>query len=139
MLLRRSKSGDLGKNGRKTQALREAELERQRLAAIPPKLPEFANHSEQLSKTFGTDLRPESPANLPRTSGFSSVRPSVDQPRSYGVAVATPPVPGHDHDPYARTESMTHRGRYSYASSAVSASASAPRRVRRRKDPTPLK
>ncbi|KAJ5780449.1 hypothetical protein N7457_005609 [Penicillium paradoxum] len=38
-------------------------------------------------------------------------------------------------DPYARTESMTHRGRYSYASSAVS-TVNSPRRVRRRKDPT---
>lgn len=41
-------------------------------------------------------------------------------------------------DPYARTESMTHRGRYSYASSAVS-TLNSPRRVRRRKDPTPYK
>jgi hypothetical protein len=41
-------------------------------------------------------------------------------------------------DPYARTESMTHRGRYSYASSAVS-TINSPRRVRRRKDPTPFK
>ena len=37
-------------------------------------------------------------------------------------------------DPYARTESMTHRGRYSYASSAIS-TINSPRRVRRRKDP----
>ncbi|KAI5464102.1 hypothetical protein BGZ63DRAFT_351176 [Mariannaea sp. PMI_226] len=134
MLLRRSKSGDLGKNGRKTQAIREAELERQRLAAIPPKLPEFANHTEQLSKSFGTDLRPESPANVPRTSGFSSVRASVDSPRNYG---SLPAALNNDFDPYARTESMTHRGRYSYASSAVSA-VNTPRRVRRRKDPTPM-
>ncbi|KAL2114739.1 hypothetical protein VUR80DRAFT_49 [Thermomyces stellatus] len=49
-----------------------------------------------------------------------------------------PPVPATPaFDPYARTESMTHRGRYSYASSAVS-TINSPRRVRRRKDPTPF-
>ncbi|KAK7414764.1 hypothetical protein QQZ08_012509 [Neonectria magnoliae] len=139
MLLRRSKSGDLGKGGRKAQALREAELERQRLAAasrIPPKLPEFANNTEQLSKSFGADLRPESPANVPRSADYSSIRPSVEQPRNYG-AVPVPPLPNGGFDPYARTESMTHRGRYSYASSAIS-TVNSPRRVRRRKDPTPL-
>jgi septin family protein len=57
--------------------------------------------------------------------------------------VPIPPVPtsgsrnGDWVDPYARTESMTHRGRYSYASSAVS-TINSPRRVRRRKDPTPF-
>lgn len=41
-------------------------------------------------------------------------------------------------DPYARTESMTNRGRYSYASSMTS-NVNSPRRLRRRKDPTPFK
>ena len=41
-------------------------------------------------------------------------------------------------DLYSRTESMTHRGRYSYAPSAMS-TLDSPRRVRRRKDPTPYK
>ena len=41
-------------------------------------------------------------------------------------------------DPYANVGSMAHRGRYSYASSAVS-TLNSPRRVRRRKDPTPFK
>ncbi|UZP37672.1 hypothetical protein NXS19_005488 [Fusarium pseudograminearum] len=78
MLLRRSKSGDLGKAGRKAQALKEAELERQRHAStrIAPKLPEFANHTEQLSNSFGPELRPESPANVPRSADYSSIRPS---------------------------------------------------------------
>ncbi|KAI5806932.1 Septin-domain-containing protein [Geopyxis carbonaria] len=40
-------------------------------------------------------------------------------------------------DPYANIGSMAHRGRYSYASSAVS-TVNSPRRVRRRKDPTPF-
>lgn len=42
-------------------------------------------------------------------------------------------------DPTERTESMTHRGRYSYASSMAPVNMSSPRRVRRRKDPTPFK
>ncbi|KAH6973546.1 hypothetical protein BKA56DRAFT_101139 [Ilyonectria sp. MPI-CAGE-AT-0026] len=139
MLLRRSKSGDLGKGGRKAQALREAELERQRLAAasrVPPKLPEFANNTEKLSKSFGADLRPESPASVRRSADYSKIRPSIEQQRNYG-AVPVPPLPNGGFDPYARTESMTHRGRYSYASSAIS-TVNSPRRVRRRKDPTPL-
>ncbi|PWW73806.1 hypothetical protein C7212DRAFT_354136 [Tuber magnatum] len=40
-------------------------------------------------------------------------------------------------DPYAKEDSMAHRGRYSYASSAVS-TVNSPRRVRRRRDPTPF-
>ena len=43
-------------------------------------------------------------------------------------------------DPTARTESMTNRGRYSYSNSpGVNGSVSSPRRIRRRKDPTPFK
>lgn len=144
MLLRRSKSGDLPKGGRKAQALREAELERQRQAAsrIPPKLPEFSNNSEQLSKSFGSELRPDSgsrpqaqaPASRPDYAGRASMEPTYGQYTN----VPVPPVPANAFDPYARTESMTHRGRYSYASSAVS-TINSPRRVRRRKDPTPFK
>ena len=143
MLLRRSKSGDLGKGGRKAQALREAELERQRQAStrIAPKLPEFANHSEQLSNSFGPELRPESPVNVPRSAEYS-YRPSAEHARGYGIAAhaspPVPPLPNGGFDPYARTESMTNRGRYSYASSAIS-TVNNPRRVRRRKDPTPMK
>lgn len=62
-------------------------------------------------------------------------------PNIYNVPI--PPIPGTQGnggyvDPYARSESMTHRGRYSYASSAIS-TINSPRRVRRRKDPTPFK
>lgn len=39
----------------------------------------------------------------------------------------------------SRTESMTNRGRSSYASSTVGGNMSSPRRIRRRKDPTPFK
>ncbi|KAF3768472.1 hypothetical protein M406DRAFT_44423 [Cryphonectria parasitica EP155] len=60
------------------------------------------------------------------------------QPRAISTDIPVPPIPtGHWVDPYARTESMTNRGRYSYASSAIS-TVNNPRRVRRRKDPTPF-
>lgn len=145
MLLRRSKSGDLGKGGKKAQALREQELERHRQAAIsrtPPKLPDFYRPSDQLplSNSIPSDLRTEagSVVSDDRPQGNHSSRPSIEP--NYGVAssVPIPPIPNGGFDPYARTESMTHRGRYSYASSAVS-TINSPRRVRRRKDPTPFK
>lgn len=144
MLLRRSKSGDLGKGSKKAQALREAELERQRQAAsrVPPKLPEFANNTEQLSKAFPQELQQSESAYSLSNSGSGGgyyVRASTE-PRNYmpNSAPPVPPIPNNAFDPYARTESMTHRGRYSYASSAIS-SINSPRRVRRRKDPTPFK
>ncbi|KAK2591630.1 hypothetical protein QQS21_010672 [Conoideocrella luteorostrata] len=142
MLLRRSKSGDIGKGGRKAQALKEAELERQRQASlrVPPKLPEFANNSEKLSKAFPRELQPSEAAYSLSNSGSGGYygRASTE-PRNYvsSNAPPVPPIPNNTFDPYARTESMTHRGRYSYASSAIS-SINSPRRVRRRKDPTPF-
>lgn len=149
MLLRRSKSGDLGKGGKKAQALREQqerELERQRQAAIsktPPKLPDFYKANDQLSNSIPADLRADEASVMSdHTIGTAySARPSMDP--GFGAGEYIPPVPpvppsNPAWDPYARTESMTHRGRYSYASSAVS-TVNSPRRVRRRKDPTPFK
>ncbi|WYZ39192.1 hypothetical protein EsH8_III_001106 [Colletotrichum jinshuiense] len=146
MLLRRSKSGDLGKGGKKAQAIREQqerELERQRQAAIsktPPKLPEFYKVNDQLSNSIPSDLRAEEGSIMSdHTIGTAySTRPSMEPSRSTAGSVPPmPPIPANAYDPYARTESMTHRGRYSYASSAVS-TVNSPRRVRRRKDPTPF-
>lgn len=123
MLLRRSKSGEFGKSGKRAQAVKNAELDRQR--QHPPRLPDFRNAAtDQLSKTFAPELQ-------------ASASYSRDAPR-ISAAVNYPPVPPIPFDPYARTESMTHRGRYSYASSAVS-TVTGPRRIRRRKDPTPFK
>lgn len=61
---------------------------------------------------------------------------SANKRLPYNVPI--PRVPAGLEDQYSRSESMTHRGRYSYASSAVS-TLNSPRRVRRRKDPTPFK
>ncbi|KAF1735672.1 Septin-14 [Beauveria bassiana] len=152
-LLRRSKSGDIGK---KAQAAREAELERQRQRR-PPRLPDLANTADQqLSKSLSTQLRldpaqfssngPQAPYNGPShfNAGRYDSSGSIANSRSYTNNAAPPPIPATHHpvqpppfDPYAATESMTHRGRYSYASSAIS-TINSPRRVRRRKDPTPF-
>ncbi|EEY15980.1 Sep4b [Verticillium alfalfae VaMs.102] len=147
MLLRRSKSGDLGKGGKKAQALREQELERQRQQAAisrnPPKLPDFYNAHDQLplSNSIPSDLRTDAGSVYSddhRGGGmYTTSRPSMEPAYSVGSAPPVPPIPSNAYDPYARTESMTHRGRYSYASSAIS-TINSPRRVRRRKDPTPF-
>ncbi|RCI07395.1 hypothetical protein L249_1363 [Ophiocordyceps polyrhachis-furcata BCC 54312] len=138
MLLRRSKSGDFGKGAAKKK---EADLDRHRMnnppppppppPPHPPVLPEFRKSNDQLlSKSFGPELQPAPAYSL---SASPSARISQETPRNY----AYPPVPPIPYDVYARTESMTHRSRYSYASSAVS-TINGPRRVRRRKDPTPF-
>lgn len=151
----RSVSG--GKMSKKQKALAQEEaLRRQREAAMrqpPPRLP---NHSPlpQIDHFGGDDARPDSIAivsnragNYSQSQNFS--RPSMDHqrmPPAANITVPVPPMPNSatpsymDYDPYPRTESMTHRGRYSYASSAVSTiGVNSPRRVRRRKDPTPFK
>lgn len=150
-LLRR-KSGEL-KPSKKQQALaREQELERRRQEASipksPPRLPDLYNGQKQPTLPFGE--RPDSVAII--SGQISNGRASMDRNGSRNGAVVAPPVPpipavipngsrnGDWVDPYARTESMTHRGRYSYASSAISqGTINSPRRVRRRKDPTPFK
>lgn len=150
-LLRR-KSGEL-KPSKKQQAIaREQELERRRQEASipksPPRLPDLYNGQQQPTLPFGGGDRPDSVAIISGHTGNGRV--SMDRNRSNGAVVAPPlpPMPimtngsrnGDWVDPYARTESMTHRGRYSYASSAISqGTINSPRRVRRRKDPTPFK
>ncbi len=144
LLLRRTKSGEYGKQGSKKQQAhaRELELQRQQREAAnkpAPRLPALYNGAAPAPlQTFGG----ENSGNMTTNGGAygSYVEPTM---RSGNIPV--PPIPssngtkqGNRIDPYARSESMTHRGRYSYASSAVS-SINSPRRVRRRKDPTPFK
>ncbi|OTB04706.1 hypothetical protein M426DRAFT_73281 [Hypoxylon sp. CI-4A] len=145
MLLRRSKSGDLGKGGRKHQ---KEQQQRETVPKSPPRLPALYNGAQPPAplQSFGGDTRPDSIAIISGKADHSfhhyPPRASIDPGRpSMSSTIAghsAPPVPnGAWVDPYARTESMTHRGRYSYASSAVS-TINSPRRVRRRKDPTPF-
>jgi hypothetical protein len=79
-----------------------------------------------------------SPAYTNRGLSFaSSSSPPDPRPRPNGIAsgeyVAI--------DSVSRTESMTHRGRFSYASNSTTNvnAVHSPRRVRRKKDPTPFK
>ncbi|KAI3320913.1 hypothetical protein HD806DRAFT_222328 [Xylariaceae sp. AK1471] len=142
-LLRRTKSGDLGRNGRKVSQGQQ----RDSVPRSPPRLPALYNGAQsQPLQTFGGDTRPDSLAIVSGKADHSfhryPPRASIDPGRpSMSSSVANPPVPplpnGAWIDPYARTESMTNRGRYSYASSAIS-TVNSPRRVRRRKDPTPF-
>jgi hypothetical protein len=151
LLLRRSKSGEL-KPSKKQQAIakeQEAERLRREAAAVsksPPRLPDLYNGQKPANLPFGGEDRPDSVAIMSNRAGGYAGRSSMEPGRSSAAtgSVPIPPIPsngarGNDYvDPYARTESMTHRGRYSYASSAVS-TINSPRRVRRRKDPTPFK
>lgn len=142
-LLRRSKSGEF-KGGRKISQTQQKES----VPNSPPRLPALYNGSQpQPLQTFGGEMRPDSVAivsgNADHSFHHQPPRSSIDPGRSsMSSSVARPPVPpvpnGAWVDPYARTESMTNRGRYSYASSAIS-TVNSPRRVRRRKDPTPFK
>src|ERR1700761_9439850 len=120
----------------------------QQVPRVPPQLPKAAPLPTMdgfIAGAAGNNRYAASPG-----SGYTAVSPlhQSSSPPTYGVPM--PPMPssaGGSHvnngdavDPYARTESMTHRGRYSYASSAISATGiNSPRRVRRRKDPTPFK
>ncbi|KAF8245746.1 hypothetical protein K440DRAFT_554654 [Wilcoxina mikolae CBS 423.85] len=154
--LRRSKSGD---PVRKTMPV---------VAPTPPKLPDpIANGSSNNTNNttgfprhlLGKDVRDsvdilsgrsdddqehtETNGDMshtqqhPQFGGFVPGRKSTDSvigPAGEYVRSSSVPI---SEDPYANIGSMAHRGRYSYASSAVS-TVNSPRRVRRRKDPTPF-
>ncbi|KAJ9205052.1 hypothetical protein DTO166G4_728 [Paecilomyces variotii] len=128
---RKASGGRMNKKMLKEQA-REEER-RQREAAISrhaPRLPDLSP-TPQLETFGGKDKSEDESAVSSRVDSRTS---------SLRQAGPVPPLPGsqgrESYDPYARAESMTHRGRFSYASSAVS-SVNSPRRLRRRKDPTP--
>ncbi|MCJ1285917.1 hypothetical protein MMC26_005259 [Xylographa opegraphella] len=126
---------------------REAETRREREVASssqqPPKIPDLPRPA--CLQTFGGEnAKPGRYATIAEqmtahSGGQTIPSGSVDMTRANIPPI--PPIPGDKNggyvDPYARTESMTNRGRYSYASSAVS-TINSPRRVRRRKDPTPF-
>lgn len=129
--LRRAKSTEplSGKSKKmsKAQALEEERRRREAMPKHPPRLPDLS--PTPILETFGGDERRD-------TVGTLVNEPNPSQHLAPRSSVSTPVT--NDYDPYARTESMTHRGRYSYASSAVS-TVNNPRRLRRRRDPTPYK
>lgn len=152
----RSTSGS--KMSKKQKALAQEELLRQQreAAALPKQPPQLPSPPPLPTiNTFGGENARDSYQLVSRAARGNHqqgpppvTRPSMDYktPTSPQASMPFPPIPGSPVnpdageyvDPYARTESMTHRGRYSYASSAVS-TVNSPRRVRRRKDPTPFK
>ncbi len=123
----RSPSGGKLKK-RQRELLISQELQRERLNQQPPKIPDLPRPIQL--QTFGGE-------DAPQDHGYHQKKA---EPTFNIYNIPIPPIPGAQGigDPYARTESMTHRGRYSYASSAVS-TINSPRRVRRLKDPTPFK
>ena len=114
----------------------EEEGKRLQVTSLPPdvpKIPDFASSFHL--QGFDPDGRTENHSELPSETRTSMEPRNGNIPRS--PALAKPPSLATE-DPYARTESITNRGRSSYAPSAVS-SVDSPRRLRRRKDPTPFK
>jgi hypothetical protein len=145
------------KNGNKMMKKQKGQSQQQQHAAniprVPPQLP---SHSPlpKINSFGGDNGRPDSYAILAnqysnQQPGSHAMSPQYNHNGSMSPhAVPMPPMPSSppttkngEYDPYSRSESMTHRGRYSYASSAVSTATgiNSPRRVRRRKDPTPFK
>ncbi|KKZ60420.1 hypothetical protein EMCG_00706 [[Emmonsia] crescens] len=132
---RKASGGKMSKRMQKEMAREELLRQQREAAAVPqhaPRLPDLPP-PPQLNTFGGENARQENLTVSPNRSGGgyidpkapASLHPTPAGARSSEIV-----------DPYARTESMTHRGRYSYASSAVS-TINSPRRVRRRKDPTP--
>ncbi len=164
--LRRSKSRERSVSERSTpqrklskkerSRKRDQEMLQQQIPSAPPRIP-IVPHPPDL-QTFGGDAaRLDNGAIMSNRAGGSfqyrlaqktsqeamgsdmyrgmSVPPVPPIPSIPGVT----PIPTSPYvDQYARTESMAHRGRASYASSAIS-TINSPRKIRRRKDPTPFK
>lgn len=147
------------KNGASTKMIKkqkgQAAQYQQQTATVPRVPPQLPSHSPlpKINSFGGENGRPDSYAILSNqyTNGrqqHPTPQYQQDHDSMSPHAIPMPPMPSSppmtkngEYDPYSRTESMTHRGRYSYASSAVSTSTgiNSPRRVRRRKDPTPFK
>lgn len=127
-LIKRTKSNDLlGERKNSGSRLRKKSLEGERRPSMkntPPALPTV--ETQPVIESFGGEDYTPSPKMSTRTAKGVQGAPPV------------PPLPDNVVDPYARTESMTHRPRYSYAHS-TSSTVNSPRRLRRRKDPTPYK
>ena len=159
--LRRSKSRERSTSGSNTPARKLSKKDRskarqdtmqEQMPSPPPRIP-IIPHPPDLQGFGGEDIRSDIMSN--RAGG--SFRYRLAQKTSQetlgsdmyrGMPVPPvppiPPIPGTTTAPksyidtFSRTESLVNRGRYSYASSAIS-TINSPRKIRRRKDPTPFK
>ena len=165
--LRRSKSRDRSVSGenrthrklskKDRSKMRDEEMLREQIPQKAPRVP-LVPRQPDLPTFGGEDTRPDSVAIMSNRAEGSYQRRLAQKSSQENVGsdiyrgMPVPPVPPIPAgvpgfvpmlrqgavDPFARTESMAHRGRYSYASSAIS-TINSPRKVRRRNDPTPLK
>ena len=158
--LRRSKSGEAvrtqrtpssGKLTKKQMAMaKDHELLQQEnaISHLAPRIPDLPS-PPRLQSFGGENAKPDNSLYNSQDRvgyrGYYQQRASMDTTGQKAFNVPVPPIPGNHAsmnggyvDPYARTPSMTNRGRYSYASSHVS-TINSPRRMRRRKDPTMFK
>ena len=159
--LRRSKSRERSASGPSTPArklskkdrsrARQKEMMQEQIPSPPPTIP-IIPHPPALQGFGGEDIN--SVAVMSNRAGGSfkcrvapkSSHETFGSDMYRGMPVPPvppiPPIPGTANNPYvhaiSRAESLVHRGRYSYASSAIS-TINSPRKIRRRKDPTPLK
>ncbi|KAI9784513.1 MAG: hypothetical protein M1816_000833 [Peltula sp. TS41687] len=142
--LRRSKSGEgmsrRSTSGSKLSKKQRAQQQQQQqeiapTSPSPPILPDLPTPPP--INTFGAqDARPDSTDIVSNKYGSAYYPP----PKAPPPSIPIPPIPGslpRYKGESGGHESMTHRGRYSYASSMVS-TINSPRRMRRRKDPTPF-
>ena len=135
---------------------REREMSSEQIPSRPPRIPVIAHQPD--IQTFGGDEETLNGINVMSKRSAGSFQHRLAQKTSQemvardmyrGMPVPPvppiPPIPGATPadrvayvDTFSRTESITNRGRSSYASSAVSTIHS-PRKLRRRKDPIPFK
>ncbi|KAL6713525.1 hypothetical protein ACLMJK_008990 [Lecanora helva] len=163
--LRRSKSRDRSTSGNHTPRrklskkerirMREQEMMAEKIPPRPPRIPDVP-HQPALH-SFDGDEKPFDTAAVMSDRSIGSFQHRLAHKTSQEAVGADmhrgmrvppvppiPPMPGTVSasnpsyaDNFSRTESMAHRGRYSYASSAIS-TINSPRKIRRRKDPTPF-
>ena len=120
------------------------------LVPRPPDLPTFGGEGDDETRTdSATIMSDRAGGSFQRRLAQKSSHERVGSDTYRGMPIPPvppiPPIPGHtptsrtpNTDMFPQVESMTHRGRYSYASSAVS-TINSPRKIRRRKEPTPYK
>lgn len=162
--LRRSKSRDRSVSGSSTpqrklskkasKKMREEEMRKmqEHIPPSPPRIPAVPSQPEM--ETFGgEDIRPDIatvmssrvagtfPQRLAQKVSQENVGSNYYRGMPIPPVPPIPPMPGYTSVQGKFTdqnESMANRGRYSYASSAIS-TINSPRKIRRRKNPTPFK